>query len=330
MLFFICAPRQVIFAVILLILAPALLFGAPASNSRVGIFSPGASLEPVSAGMQEGLAKLGYLAGKNIIYVFDDAKGGAVNPSAQVANLLSNKPDVLFTVSTDYTQVAKRATSTIPIVFSWVGDPVRVGLIESYPYSKNNLTGVTSITDALCGKRLQILLEILPKAKRILTLVSPNESVSVSSIRSLEPVTQKLGVQLIRRDVTSKEEIIKLLEETPRGSLDAIFHVPSNLVRMNIDLLAKKAKKERIPLAVHEEALLAYGAHISYGANLRLVGMQAAGLVGKILQGASPGKVMVESPDRFFLAINQGAAKQIGLTIPRQILERADRLVQQP
>lgn len=308
--------------------APAALFGAESQNARIGIFTPGLSLGPVREGMEEGLAGLGYVGGKNITFIVEDTKGIASDLAPRAAKLLSAKPDVIFTVSTDHAQAAKHATSTVPIVFAWVGDPIQVRLIDSYPYSKNNLTGVTAIGDTLSGKRLEILLEIAPKAKRLLVIVAAKESVSVSSFRSLEPAAQKFGVQLVRRDVTDKEDIIKALEETPRGSVDAIFHVPSTLVRTNLDLVVKRAKRERIPLAVHEEALMDRGALFSYGPNPRLVGLQAAKLVNKILKGARPGEIMVETPDRFFLAINQTTAKQVGVNISREMLERADRLSQ--
>jgi putative ABC transport system substrate-binding protein len=266
--------------------------------------------------------------GKNITITVEDTKGISSDLVAPMAKLLSAKPEVLFAVSTVHAQAAKRATSTVPIVFAWVGEPVQAELIDRYPYSKSNLTGVTVIGDSLSGKRLEVLLEIAPKAKRIMVLVAAKESVSVSSFRSLEPAAQKFGVQLVRHDVTDKDDIVKALDETPRASIDAIFHVPSTLIRTNFDLLVQRARRDRIPLAVHEEALLAQGALISYGPNSRLVGLQAAALVDKILKGSRPGEIMIETPDRFFLAINQIAAKQIGMKIPREILARADRLVQ--
>jgi putative ABC transport system substrate-binding protein len=318
----------IVLVVISTVWAPASLFGAQMHNARIGVFTPGLTLGSVRDGMEEGLARLGYVGGKNITFIVEDTKGIASDLVPRVAKLLSAKPDVLFTVSTDHAHVAKHATSTVPIVFAWVGDPIRVGLIDSYPYSKNNLTGVTAIGDSLSGKRLEVLLEIAPKAKRLLVIVAAKESVSVSSFRSVEAAAQKFGVQLARRDVTGKEEIIKALEETPRGSVDAIFHVPSTLVRTNLDLVVERARRDRIPLAVHEEALLDRGALFSYGPNTRLVGLQAANLVNKILKGTGPGEIMIETPDRFFLAINQTTAKQIGLNIPRGMLERADRLIQ--
>jgi putative ABC transport system substrate-binding protein len=128
--------------------------------------------------------------------------------------------------------------------------------------------------------------------------------------------------------VTDKDDIVKALEEMPRGSVDAIFHVPSTLVRTNFDLLAKRAERDRIPLAVHEDGLLEREALVSYGPNTRLVGIQAANLLNKILKGTGPGEIMIETPDRFFLGINQMTAKQIGMKIAPEILGRADRLVQ--
>ena len=306
---------------------PAPLFGAQLGNARIGVFTPGLTLGAVREGMEEGLAALGYRADKNITFIVVDTKGIASDLASGVAKLLSATPDVLFTVSTDHSQAAKYATSTVPIVFAWVGDPVKAALIDSYPYSKSNLTGITAIGDTLSGKRLEVLLEIAPNAKRLLVLVAANETVSVSSFRSLEAAAPKFGVKLVRRDVTDKQEIIKTLEGTPRGSVDAIFHIPSTLVRTNLDLLVQRARRDRIPFAGHEEAPVDRGALCSYGPSPRLVGLQAANLVNKILKGTSPGEIMIETPDRFLLAINQNTAKQIGLKIPRGMLQRADRLI---
>ena len=308
--------------------ATASLFGAQLHHPRIGVFTPGLTLGAVREGMEEGLARLGHVGGKNIEFTVEDTKGIGSNLGPRLAKVLSAKPDVLFTVSTDHAQAAKQATSTIPIVFAWAGEPIQAGLIDSYPYSKSNLTGVTAIGDSLSGKRLEILLEIAPKAKRLMVIVAAKESVSVIAFRSLEVAAQKFGIQLVRRDVSDREEIIKALEETTRGSVDAIFHVPSTLLRTNLDLMVDRAKKDKVPLAVHEETLLDRGALFSYGPNTRLVGLQAANLINKVLRGTKPGEIMVEAPDRLFLAINQTTAKQVGMHIPRGMLERADRLMQ--
>lgn len=312
------------------LLATVSIARGQAAHARVAVLTPGVSLSAVLEGLQEGLAGLGYVKDKNVSFIIEDTKGNSsdfLDLSARAARLLAAKPDVLFAVSTAHAQAAKQATSTVPIVFAWVGDLIQAGLIVHYPYSKTNLTGVAAIGDALTGKRLEVLLEVVPKANRLLAIASAKESVSVSSLRSLEQTAKKFKVKVIPRMATNEDEVRKALEETPKGSIDAIFHLPSTLVRSHIDLLVQKAKRDRIPLAVHEDALVDQGAVISYGPNSRLIGLQAATLVYKVLKGSKAGEIMVENPDRLFLAINRGAAKEIGLNIPHEILQRADRLV---
>ena len=318
---------RLMLAAVFLACATASLMGAELRNARIAIFTPGAGLLPVHEAMQEGLARLGYTDGKNVSFVVEDTKGGTSDLPSRAAKLMATKPDLLFAVTNNHVLAAKEATSTLPIVFAWVGDPLIGGLVTSYPYSKSNLTGVAASGDSLSGKRLEGLLEIAPKIKRLLVIVSSNESVAKSSFQSAEKAAKKLRLTLVRRDVTNEEEIKKALEDTS-GSVDAIFHVPSNLVRANINLLITKSKADGVPLSVHDDGLVDRGALISYGPYSRLVGMQAANLVDKILKGRKPGEIMIEMPDRLFLAINQKTAKQIGVSIPRGILEQADRLVQ--
>lgn len=303
------------------------LFGQP-SHFKVAILTPGLTLGPVHEGLQEGLARLGYNEGKNITFVMDDTKGSTSDLDRRAAKLLASKPDALFPVTVLHAVAAKEATTTVPIVFAWIGDPVRAGLVASYASSKNNLTGVASSADHLSGKRLEVLTEVAPKVRRLLVIVAPRESIALSAFRFLDETAKKVGVQLVRRDVTNREEIENALKETPKGSFDAIFFIPSTLVRANIDLLFKKAKTERVPLSVNEESLVDLGALVSYGPDPRLVGLQAAALVERILHGARPGEIMVETPNKFFLTVNLTTAKEIGLKIPRPILERADRLVE--
>ncbi len=318
----------IVLAVLSALWAPTSLFGAELHNPRIAIFTPGLGLAAVHKGMEEGLTRLGYIDGKNINFLLEDTKGSTADLSARAATLMGSKPDLLFTVTIPHTMAAKQATSSVPVVFAWVGNPVSAGLVAYYPYSKSNLTGVTSTTDSLSGKRLEVLLEIAPKAKRLLVIVASNESVSTSSFHSLDQAAKKLGVKLVRHDVTSDEEIKTVLDKTSKGSVDAIFNTSSNLVRFNIDLLINKAKLDRIPLSVNEDGLVDRGALTSYGPDSRLIGRQAANLINKILFGAKAGEIMVEPPGRFFFAINQTTAKQIGLTIPRGILAQADRVIQ--
>lgn len=296
--------------------------------ARVAILTPAQTLTPVHEGLEEGLAQLGYKEGKNITYIVEDTQGSSSNLAPRMPKLLAAKPDVIFAVSTVHALVAKRATSTVPIVCAWVADPVKAGLVTDYSDVKSNLTGVAAIGDSLTGKRLEVLLEVAPKIKRLLAIVATGEGVALSSIRSLDNTAKKFGIRITRWDVTTAADVANAIHETPKGSVDAIFHIPSTLVRANIDFLVKKARADKIPLAIHEDSLLDRGALVSYGPNPRLIGLQAAALVDKVLKGMRPGEIPIETPDRFFLGINLRVAKEIGLKIPGEILERADRLVE--
>jgi putative ABC transport system substrate-binding protein len=234
----------------------------------------------------------------------------------------------MFTVTTAPTIAAKQVTTTIPIVFAVVGDPLGSGLIASYASSQNNLTGITNSAGPLSGKRLEILQEITPGIRRVLVLVAPAESVATVSFQFLAEAAPKLGIELLRRDATSREEIEQTLNALPKGAVDAIYFVPSSLVGTHIDLLIHKAKEDRIPLAVTEQPMVEQGALVSYGADLRLLGVQGAKLVAKVLKGAKPAEIPVQTPERLTLAINLTVAKGIGLDIPRNILERTDRFVE--
>lgn len=295
---------------------------------RIAVLTPGMTFDPVFRGLQEGLARLGYTDDKNISFIVEDTKGNTSDLGNRVGRLAESKPKALFTVSTSHTAAAMKATATVPIVFAWVGDPLRSGFIASYQSSKNNLTGVSSYAGPLSGKRLEMLKDINPKVKRILAIVAAKDSIAEGSFEFLEETARKFGVYVLRRDVTSKEEIEKVIRATPKGSIDAIYHVPSALVGIYIDLLVRKAKEDRIPLVVHEESMVEKGALFTYGADFRLVGVQAARLVDKVLKGEKPWEIPCETPERLRLVLNLTTAKGIGLQLPREVLERVDRLVE--
>ena len=218
--------------------------------------------------------------------------------------------------------------TALPVVFTCVADPLRSGLIASYASSQNNLTGIASYAGPLSGKRLEILQEVAPQIKRVLVFVAPQDSIAEVSFQFPAAVAPKLGVELLRHDVTSKEEIEQVLKTLPRGAVDAIYLVPAGLVATYIDLLIQKAKEDRIPLAVTDTSMVERGALISYGAEFRLLGLQASKLVAKVLKGAKPSEMPIQTPEKLVLTINLSTAKAIGLDIPRSILERAEHIVE--
>lgn len=321
-------PRLITMFLAAAVLAGGLPVGAQSSGYRVAVLTPGVTFTPVLEGLRGGLARLGYEEGKHLTFIVEDTQGTVPDIVDRAAKLVKAKPDVLFTVGTNHTEAAKQATTTVPIVFAWLADPLRSGLIASYASSKNNLTGVSNYGGPLSGKRLEILKQIVPGIKRVLALVAPKEIIANVSFQFVDEAANKIGVRLLRRDVTSKEEMEKVLLTTPKGSVDAIYHIPSNLVGVHIDLLIKKAKEDKIPLTVHEHSMVEQGALVSYGADFRQVGAQSAKLVSRVLRGAKPSDVPTETPEKLMLVINLSTARAIGLRIPSPVLERADRRIE--
>jgi putative ABC transport system substrate-binding protein len=313
---------------LLLLGAVALDAAPPARTVRVAVLTPGLSFADVVSGFREGLGQLGYREGANLSLVVEDTKGGGSDLRTQAETLVAAKPDVIVTVGTSHTMAAKNATSTIPVVFTWVGDPVRSGLVASYASSGNNLTGVSVYSGPLSGKRLEILREIAPRARKILCLVAAKESIAEISFGIAQTTAQQFRLELIRRDVTTRDDIVRELAALPKGAFDAIYHVPSGLVTSHIGLLIQRAREDKVPLMAHEDDLVAAGALVSYGANYRRMGAQTARLVDRVLGGAAPGEVPIQVPDRLFLAVNLATARAIGIKPPLGLLERAERIVE--
>ncbi len=304
------------------------LAGDQGRHYRVAVLTPGLSFLPVLEGLQEGLEKLGYVPGKNVTLVVEDTHGAVSDLVQRAATLAAVKPDVLVTVGTPHTRAASQATTSIPIVFTRVGDPLQYGMIASYASSQNNLTGISTYSGPLTGKRLELLQEIIPGVKRILAIVAKNEANAQLAFERLTGTAQKLQIQVLRRDVTTRKEIEQVLSVMSPGSVEAMYHVPSFLVSAHIDLLIQKARQEKLPLIVHDDSMVDQGALISYGGHSYPMGVQAAKLVAKLLEGAHPAQLPIQTPDKFLLTINLATAKAIDLALPRHIVERADRFVE--
>ena len=312
------------------LLALALLFvaasaAAQSASASIGVLTPGVNYAPVLDGLREGLAKLGYREGKNLTVTLEDTKGETANLNGRAAKLIEAKPDLIFTVATAHTLAAKQATGTIPLVFTVVGDPVQAQIAASFASSRNNVTGVSTQTALLTAKRLELIKDLAPRAKSVLVIVSINEASAKVGLPYLDEPAQKMGLRLVRSDVSGDEEFEKLLAEKWK-SIDAVFLMPAVLVGKNIQGLIAKANKERLPLIVYEESWVQAGALASYGTDYRLLGAQAAKLVVKVLKGTKPADIPIETPDPLVMTINRSAAKAIGLKIPDKILERADRI----
>ncbi|HMF50976.1 MAG TPA: ABC transporter substrate-binding protein [Candidatus Saccharimonadales bacterium] len=300
----------------------------PTAIRRIGVLTPGGDFGSVGEGLRQGLAEAGYEEGKQITLIVEDTKMETLDPVKAALRLVAANPDLLVTVATSHAAAAKAVAGNMPVVFTVLTDPVQSGFVASYASSKNNFTGVANSVAQLSGKRLEMLKEMVPTIKRGLAVVAVKESIAQKSFQFLAESASKFGTQLVRRDVTTKEEIEKSLLDTPKGSVDAIIHVPAILLRNHITLLVEKAKRDRLPFGVHTEELVKKGALVSYGEDNRLIGIQSARIVIKVLKGIIPSDIPIETPERPVLVVNRTTAKTIGLTIPNKFLQQVDRIVE--
>ncbi len=302
--------------------------GADSIRPIVAVLTPGATYEPLLDGLREGLARRGYLNGQNFRLVVEDTRGDIEGLRFRAMKVVDTKPDVLVTLTTAVTAVAKQANQQIPIVFTLVANPVHYDLVHDFASSRNNMTGVSTYAASLAGKRLEVLTEIVSKVKAVLAIVSSKEKMAQDTAEFLDNAAKKMGIQIVRRDVATVGEFENVLRDKSAMMVDAVFYVPSNLLSRQIRSLIMKLNRVKIPFAVNDESMVKMGALTSYGGDYRLFGLQAAKLVAKILKGAKPSDLPIEAPDRFLLTINLKTAKAIGLDISRKVLERADRLLE--
>jgi len=317
-----------------IVLATAVIFphaaalNAQSPAATVGVLTPGLTYDLAFHGLRDGLERRGYRENRDIRFIVEDTKGSLDNLSERAAKLVSARPDVLFTIATAPSVAAKQATQTIPIVFAIVGDPVQTGLVAGFGSSKNNVTGVVTFSAQLSGKRLEVLKDIAPQTKKVLAVVPVKEAIGLVSFTLLEEGAKKLGLSVVRRNVSNKEEFEQLLQEKWAGKVDAVLGVPSVLVSGLMEVIVEKTKKERLPLISFNHTHTQLGALASYSGDFRELGLQGAKIVSKVLKGTKPSDIPIETPDHLFLSINLTTAKAIGVNVPRKVLSRADRLVE--
>jgi len=276
---------------------------------------------------QREFRKLGYVEGKNIAFESRNADGKLNRLPALADELVRLKVDVLFTPSTTDALAAKNATRTIPIVFiSGSGDPVEAGLVDSLARPGGNITGFTTSAAVLAGKRLELLKETLPKLSRVAVLWDP-ASASTQQWKESQLPARELGLQLHSMEVSSADKYESAFKEATKARSAALAVMQGALNNSNQKRIAELATKNRLPAIYHRGDWIASGGLMSYGADQVEPYRRVAVLVDKILKGATPADLPVEQPMKFEFVVNLKAAKQIGLTIPPNVLVRADRVI---
>ena len=296
---------------------------------RIGLlspFSPSATARWHEA-FRKGLRDLGWVEGKNISIEYRYAEGKRDRLPELAADLVRLKVDVIVAAVNTDAVAAKKATSTIPIVVASAGDPVALGLVESLARPGGNITGLSQIAPELAGKRLELLKEIVPKLSRVAVIWNPQGTTSPLSWKEIQLPARELGVQLHSLEARSSNDFDKAFEDATRARAGAVAIMPDPLFAGNLKRIAELAAKNRLPSIFHLEEFVDSGGLVTYGVDRPDQFRRAAYFVDKILKGAKPADLPVEQPTKFELVINLKAAKQIGLTIPPNVLARADKVI---
>jgi putative ABC transport system substrate-binding protein len=289
---------------------------------RVGVLNDArAANYPSAEGLKAGLQDLGFEEGRDVIFEIKLTDGNPERIAAAASALVQAGVDAIFASNEAATLAAKAATQSIPIVFTLVGDPVAAGIVQSLAHPGGNLTGVSSLTTELVPKRLEALKTLAPRLRRVLVISHGGDLASGAAIRKALEVSSRFGIEVVPRTVLTPDELAHILESLRPG--DALL-VP-DIATMDISaVLLETSLARRIPAVFSSELWVSHGGLVSYGADYRAQGVQAARLVGKILRGARPRDLPVEGADRIVLAVNLKTAASFGLTAPPPLLFQAD------
>jgi putative ABC transport system substrate-binding protein len=302
----------------------------PTKVPRIGYLTGGSpsSISGRVEAFRQGLRELGYVEGKNIIIEYRYAEGKLDRLKELAAELVRLQVDVIVTAGGQSTPPAKEATSTIPIVMSHDPDPVASGFVASLARPGGNITGLSSLAPELSGKRLELLKEIVPRLSHVAVIGTSTNSGNAQSLNELELAARAFGVNLQYLDVLSPKDFETIFQVAGKGRADAVLLlVAGTVAAAHRTKIAELAVKSRLPVIYNRREYVEAGGLLTYSVSVTDLDRRAATYVDKVLKGAKPADLPVEQPTKFELVINLKAAKQIGLTIPPNVLARADRVI---
>lgn len=293
----------------------------------IGVVNLTSSLEVVVDGFKDGMAELGYVEGEKIRYIYDGPTESIEALGPAIRRLIEAKVDLIFSVTTPATILAKQTVEgmdiPLPIVFCPMTDPVDAGVVDSLRNPGGNLTGVK--VGGHVQKQVEWLLKIVPGVKRIFVPYNPNDKSGTQGLMQLKEIVARLGVEIIVRETPTSEDVKKAITAIPQKA-DAVLMLPDNLILTHTSDFAKEGINFSLPTVSLSYNQAKAGALIGYGFDNHSIGKQSARLADQILKGTKPGDLPVETAD-FFLTINRNTAKAIGLDIPNRILLQADNII---
>jgi putative ABC transport system substrate-binding protein len=301
----------------------------PKKVPRIGFLigtSPSTISDRIEA-FRQGLRELGYVEGKNIVIEYRYSEGKLDRLRELAAELVRLNVDVIVTSGPTPNRAAKEATVTIPIVMGYDTDPVGNGFVVSLARPGGNITGLSTLAPEISGKQVELLKEIVPRLSRLAVFGTSTSPGTAQALKETELAAAAVGARLQYLDIRSPNEIDTAFQEARKGRADAVLVLTSAVFVLHRTQLADLAIKSRLPVIYDRREFVDDGGFMSYGTSFADLARRTATYVDKILKGAKPADLPVEQPTKFELIINLKAAKQIGLTIPPNVLARADKVI---
>jgi putative ABC transport system substrate-binding protein len=322
--------REAILAVLALAVSPQRAIGQqPGKIWRIGFLggvpTPDGTVLPP---LRQALQALGYAEGKNVVYEGRWSRARSERLPALVAELLGQKLDLIVVQGAPSAAAAKQASRVIPIITIGGGDLVETGLVTSLARPGGNITGVSDPATTLSAKRLEILKEVVPGAKRIAVLWNADDNAMTLRFRQIERAAQVLRVNIEPLGVREPDDFDDALAAMNRSRPDALIMVADALTNLNRQRVFDYAANNRIPAMYEQGAAVEAGGLMSYGAGADDTIKLAAEYIDKVLKGAKPGELPVQQPNRYYLVVNLKTAKTLGIAIPQAVLLRADQVIE--
>jgi ABC-type uncharacterized transport system substrate-binding protein len=295
---------------------------------RIGILEtiPAARNAANLDALRRGLRDVGYVEGRNLVIEYRSADGRAERFSDLASELVRLKVDLIVTRGTPAARAAKHATGTIPVVMATMGDPY--ALVASYAQPGGNITGVTTFSTELTGKRIELLKELVPGLSRIGLLHNMGNPASPPEWEETKTAARSLGLQAELLDVRSQDDLGRAFERAVRQHVDALLIGADGLTQMHQHTIVDLVARKRLPAAYPAREFVEAGGLMAYAVSYPDLYYRFASFVDKIFKGARPADLPVEQPTKFELVINLKTAKALGLTIPPSVLARADEVIQ--
>jgi putative tryptophan/tyrosine transport system substrate-binding protein len=320
---------SILFVVVLLAASVIAQAQQPKKVPRIGFLSavPLSSMSARVEALRHGLRELGYVEGQNIGIEYRFAEGKPDQVSHNAADLVRLKVDAIVTAGATDTRAAKKATSAIPIVMAFDSDPIGSGFVASLARPGGNITGLSSLAPEITGKQLELLKDIVPRLSRVTVLWTSIEPGNAQALKETAGAARALGLRLQYIEVQSSDDLDSAFKAATRERSQALVVLRNPILGPHRTQLLGLVAKSRLPVMFPRRDYVESGGLMSYGASDTDLFRRAATYVDKILKGAKPADLPVEQPTKFEFIINLKVAKQIGLTIPPNVLVRADRVI---